>query len=335
MFSAKRLNPYYLFLTLALSVSAVSSLIAHFAHRYPLAAAASLDLILTVPIAWYYFLVRPGFRSKATLGFVTLLGLWRAASLFPDVVPGKIWIGGCLELAISIAVIAGFRASHKSEPVENLDPVDRLRSIFTRFTSSRVVAKVIASEFSVFYYAFGWKLKPHVPFGTCAFSMHERSGANLIVGCIAAVSLVEIVPVHLILANRWSLTAAWVATGLSLWGTALLVAISRAFAVRPMLVSTEGIVVRYGLLFRLHIPVECIQSIELATSLPLGVKVVPKDSPASVYIRFNQSLDAELILGFTKKTKGIGISADDSAGLASALQKLLKAGQESSANRNT
>ena len=319
--SVRRLNPYFLFLAVAVPVSFCASFIAHSTHRFPLAAGASLDLMLTVPAVWYWLLVRPGLRSKTTLVFVALMGLLRAAFLFPDVVPGKVWIGAGMEFALIALVVTSLRRGSPSAD-RIADPVDRLRAIFHRFTPSAVAAKAMASEFSVFYYAFAWKPKPHIPPGTRAFPMHERSGASVLIACLAVISLMEIVPVHLLLAFKWSVTAAWVATGLSIWGAIWMTAMSRAFALRPTLVSSESIVVRYGLLFRLRIPAGSIQSIDAGSDLPAGTRVIPKDAPPSVCIRFKQPLDAEIMFGFTKRLTAIGLSADDAAGFADALRHL-------------
>jgi hypothetical protein len=322
---ANRLNPYFIFMSVAIAVSVIASIIAHLPHPYPVAAGASLDLALTLPAAWYWLLVRPGLRPKGTLIFVALAGLWRAAFLFPQVVSGKVWIGGGMELAIVTAVVLGLRKSRGTESfaAANADPLDRLRDIFAWFTPYRAAAKVMASEFSVIYYGFAWKPKPHIPPGTRGFSMHERSGTSVLFVCLALLSLIEIVPVHLML-NTWSPTAAWIATGLSVWGAVWMMAMSRAFALRPMLVGPDGIVVRYGLLFRLRIPAGCIQSMETGAELPAGIRIVPKGTPPSVFISFTEPLQAELLLGFTRKIGAIGLSADDAAGFTDALNELAR-----------
>ncbi len=321
--AAARFNPYFIFLPVAIAVSVIASGIAHSAQPYPLAAAAVLDLTLTIPVAWYLLLVRPGFRPKSTLIFVALAGLWRASVLFPRVVPGKIWIAGGVELAFIAAIVVGLRNSRRRESLNgaDLDPVDRLREISAGFTPFKAVANAMASEFSVLYYAFMWKPKPHVPPGTRGFSMHERSGASVLLVCVAFVSLLEIVPVHL-LVNTWSPAGAWIATGLSVWGAIAMMGMSRAFALRPTLVSSDGILVRYGLLFRLRIPVDRIQSIETGADCPAGIRVVPRGTPASVCIRFREPLEAEVLLGIRKRISAIGLSADDAAGFMQALNQL-------------
>jgi hypothetical protein len=135
-----------------------------------------------------------------------------------------------------------------------------------------VAAAAVATEFSVLYYALAWKPKPHFPPGMRGFSMHERSGSSVLMLCLAFLSLIEIVPVHLMV-NAWSPTAAWIATGLSIWGAIWMIATSRAFALRPMLVGSESIVVRYGLLFRLRIPVDRIRSVEGGAAQDAGIRI--------------------------------------------------------------
>src|SRR6266853_1454556 len=102
--SKRRLNPYLTFLALTVLISAAASILAHSVidprRRALVGTAASLDLTLTVTFLYYWLLVRPGLRSRTTMLVIALLGLWRASFLFPEVVPGRIWIGGGLELAI-------------------------------------------------------------------------------------------------------------------------------------------------------------------------------------------------------------------------------------------
>lgn len=239
------------------------------------------------------------------------------------VIPGKIWIAGGLELAFIAAVVVGLRKSRgtKSCTSDDLDPLDRLQDILASVTPSRTAAKVIAAEASVLYYAFKWKPKPHIPSGTRGFSMHERSGASVLFLCAAFLSLLEIMPVHLMV-NTWSPAGAWIATGLNGWSAIAIIAMSRAFVLRPTLVGSDGVVVRYGLLFRLRIPVNRIQSIETGADCPTGTRVVPRDTAASVCIRFTEPLEAEFLFGITKRISAIGLSADDGVGLTEALNQL-------------
>lgn len=327
-----KLNPWVLFLGLTLSVSALAAFLAHTPHPYPVDVAICLDLALTIPAAWYLLMVRTGLRSAATVPLIAMIGLWRASLLFPSIVPGKLWIGAGLEVALLGTLIMGLRAARlASAAFDDADPVDRLRAAVTHLFSPQTMnrsdslpAKAMATEFSVFYYAFGWKLKPHIPPASRAFTLHERSGANVLIGCLAAISLLEITPVHLLL-NHWFPAKpfiAWIATGLSLWGAVWMLALCRAFALRPTVVAPDSITVRFGLLFRVKIPAASIATLEYINA-PDGVRVVPKATPASVYIRFREPLNAEFPGGFTRPIEAIGLSADDDLSFREAISQLI------------
>jgi hypothetical protein len=228
---ARRLNPYFSFLAITVFISAVISALAHSItdpSRRPLVGAASaLDLTFTITALYYWLLVRPGLRSRTTMVFVALLGLWRAAFLFPDVIPGKVWIGGGLELAIFAAVGTAILKSRGT--LRESDPVECLRSAFAGFIPVPAAARILAGEFAVLYYGFcTWRAQPHVPPGALAFTMHKRTFVNDLFTAMAFLSLLEIVPVHL-LVNHWSPLAAWIATLISLYGAIWMVALGRAF----------------------------------------------------------------------------------------------------------
>ena len=67
---------------------------------------------------------------------IALLGLWRAAFLFPDVIPGKVWIGVGFELGIFAAVGMALWQSRGAAPEG--DPVERLRAAFAGFILEQV-----------------------------------------------------------------------------------------------------------------------------------------------------------------------------------------------------
>jgi hypothetical protein len=315
-----------LFIGFSILVSAIASWLAHSPHHQPIAVAATMDLALTVPAAWYWLMVRPGLRSKATVAFVACLGFWRASLLFPEVLPNKPWIGMALELMLVAAVVAGWRAVRsQSAAYRDADPLDRLsaaiQSQIARAEAPGFPAKAIATEFSVFYYAFAWRARPHVLFGSQAFSLHNRSGSNVLVACLAGVSVLELVPVHLLL-HHWSATAAWVASGISVWGMVWMVALSRSFALRPTLVSPAAVTVRFGLLFRLTIPAEKILSIEAGSAAPQTARVVPRGAAPSVYIRFTEPLRADFIAGIGRQMSEVALSADNDHMFREALNTL-------------
>lgn len=255
---------------------------------------AVLDMSLTVAGLYYWLVVRPGHRSWLSLGLVAYLGLLRASFAFPEVVPGREWILGGLECAFIAAAGWAWRRSQATS-----DPVARLRAIFGR---------VLATEFAVFYYAFAWRAKPQIPANASAFTLHRKSGFGDLLFFVGLASLLEIVPVHLVV-GHWSRTAAWTLTGLSVYGAIWAVAVARSLELRPTLVAEHDITVRLGLLFELVIPRAAITTI---SSTPIeGARVLPKRGTPTVWITFDRELQATQVLGRTTPVRAIGLAVDE------------------------
>jgi hypothetical protein len=137
--------------------------------------------------------------------------------------------------------------------------------------------------------------------------MHKTSGIADLLLVIAPFSLLEIFPVHL-LAAHWSRTLAWVLTGLGVYGALWIFALGRSFALRPGFVTESEILVRFGLVFRLRIPKDCIETVQRE---PIAHAMrVPRNGSPNVYIRFKQPLEAERFFGLKRPVSAIALSVD-------------------------
>lgn len=122
----------------------------------------------------------------------------------------------------------------------------------------------------------------------------------------------------LFLVSAEGVRAAWIVTGLSLYGALWALALSRSFALRPTLVTANEIVVCFGLLFTLRIPRNVIRAVG-RVPLP-DATVVPRNAQACVFIGFTRPLEARRMLGFTKQLTAIGLHPDDVAAFELALE---------------
>ena len=85
-------------------------------------------------------------------------------------------------------------------------------------------------------------------------------------------------------------------------------ALGRSFALRPGFIGESEIVVRFGLVFSLRIPKDCIKTVRRE---PIdGALRVPRNGTPSIYFEFTQPLEAERILGFRKQVTAIGLAVD-------------------------
>ncbi len=322
---ARLRNSQLTFLALGLLANVLASVAVHRAagaERYRLVAfGAALDMTVTVTALYYWLIVRPGLRRKSSLVFVALMCLTRAAFALPDVIPGRALIGAGAEIALVAALAISFRRARRlSADRPDTDPVERIRAVLSGIVPFRTAERALAGEFSILYYLFAWRAKPHVPAGSRPFTLHKQSGVNDLFLMVGLLSLLEVGPVHLVIA-RWSVTGAWILTGLSLYGMLWAVALSRSFAMRPTLVSDRGILLRFGLLFSLWVPVESIRSIS-ATPVP-GAVPVPRNTSGNLFIEFTEPLEAEKMLGFTTRISAVAIRADDAQSFRDTLLELM------------
>lgn len=325
-FRDRRLNPYLVFLAIAALVAITESVIAHSIidpdRHARIGIFATLDLTLVVPALYYWLLVKSGRRSMITMFFVAVMGLWRAAFLFPEVIPGKIWIGSVLEAALLAA--AGTALWESRRVFGGSDPVELLRDTFGRIIPVPAIARIMASECAVLYYGlFSWRARQHVPVGTLAFTMDGQSTDGSLFLGLGILSLLEIAPAHLIV-RHWSAATAWVFTGLSLYGSIWMVAIARSLRLRPALVSLNGIAVRYGLLFNLWIPASRIRAVRFAGDRTPGAYIIPRRTDPEIYLEFTEPLNAGLLAGLHKLITAIGLTVDDPGGFKTAIQDLWK-----------
>jgi hypothetical protein len=315
--AARRLNPQLVFLALAVSINLLVMFVARHADPSRLRSVtvgAVLDMTVTVPALYYFLVVRRGSGTLASLAVIALLSLWRASFAFPGVVPGRVWIGAALECFAIAAIVTGIRQARRAKT--DSDPASRIRAAARGILPFSFASHMLAGELTVLYYGLAWRAKPHIAEGSRAFTLHRRSGIHDILLFTGLASLLEILPVHLVLAH-WSTTAAWIATSLSLYGAFWLAALSRSFELRPTLVSSSEILLRLGLMSELRIPVSAIGAI--SKNIPADALTLPRRTTPELYMEFTYPLQLEKALGMRRNVTGIAVSADDSAGFEEAV----------------
>ncbi len=266
---------------------------------------AAFDLTVTVTVLYYRLIVRPGLRARGSLVAMAALGVLRASFAFPDVIPGRELLAAGLECALVAALWLGFRR-HPSR-----DPVERFRGALARFLPFATAERALASEFSVLYYAFAWRVDPDVPEGGRSFTLYRRSGFADLILCMGLAAGLELLPVHLLL-HRWNPTAAWALSALSVYGAIWMTGLYRSLPRRPSYAEDSGITIRLGLFFSLTIPRDSIRRIG-SDSVP-GELRLPRGSEPNVRIEFTEPLLAERVFGLRKAVTCLAFAVDEPYG---------------------
>ena len=253
----------------------------------PLVIAGSVaDLLVSIPVAYYFLLIRPGVQPLLTIIPVFLGGLLRVSYLVPLAGWWKFCAGAICEIG--------------------------LLYFLARKGKSSLAARILVSEFSILQLALtGFWPTREVAFEGEAFTIHRESGATLILRCLAGISFIEAVCVHLAVHN-WSARVAWGLTAVSVYGALFLLALARGFELRPLVVTSDGILFRAGLLWGASVKRASVSTIERVSGCDneLSRLRIAMFAEPNVLITFGDDQRAEGLYGRTKIIRQIAISLD-------------------------
>ncbi|MGY0408768.1 MAG: hypothetical protein ACWIPJ_10515, partial [Polaribacter sp.] len=147
----------------------------------------------------------------------------------------------------------------KKKNGENADFFTVLKKVTFELVPNKI-SIALATEIAVLYYGFfNWKkriLKNN------EFSYHKESGTITVLVAFMVSGAIEIFILHKLLL-KWSSTAAWILTAISLYTVIQIYGILRSLPKRPFIIEKNGIFLRYGILSETHINFKTIESIEI------------------------------------------------------------------------
>jgi hypothetical protein len=322
-----RRTRYAGFLLLAVTInvvdSAITRSIADPGKRALVAAAATADLVLVVSALYYWLLVRPGIRGRGSLVPVFLLGALHASMLYPNARVLAASVGGLCEAGLIGYVAVWVRRRSRGEAREE-DAADAIRAVLESIFPAPGAARLIAMELSILYYAlFSWRAKPKIPAGAHAFTLHKKSGCVELFYVIALVSLMETLPVHLLI-GHWSRLWAWIASSVSLYGMIWMIGVARSISLRPSLAGPEYLDLKFGLLFRLRLRRGDIATVRPATAADAaGAVAIPRRGEPNVCIELTRTAAAEGPFGTHKTVNRVVLAVDEDPDVLLALGRLL------------
>ncbi len=233
------------------------------------ATAITIDLTLTLPLAYLFFI------RKTRISRLTVLGLFIFGIIFASfILPAdnrnflgwiKLFAFPVLELG-SLSYV-GFifyksRKTYQSLNQKSGDVLEILRKTLAQ-EFPIVAANALTFEIAVFYYAvISWKAKR----GENTFTYHKKSGVVPLLSVVIFIVAVETLVAHVLIALR-SETFAWILTIISVYFLFQVFAHLKAVLQRPIEVTGDKIFLRYGIFGDAVIDLENIERIE-NTSAP-------------------------------------------------------------------
>lgn len=261
----------------------------------------TFDLTITVPLLYWFFVVRTKKAPAITLAPVFVICTLAATALVPRAQQQFVRDLGrfavpLAEIAVAAAIVHRIRRGRGWNPIENR------------------VFDIVESELTMVFYAVaGWRMKPAAVEGR-AITFHERSGWGGILAAIFVLIAAEGIGMHLLL-GMWSPYAAWTWTALDLWAVLWLLGDYHALRLGRSSLTEDALNIQLGMRWSVSVPLASIESIQ-----PIAgesewkrrdvLKVAILDEPRWL-VTLREPVIAKGLVGLRKEVRALALLPDD------------------------
>ncbi|MGH7566885.1 MAG: hypothetical protein ACREK2_08655 [Gemmatimonadota bacterium] len=291
-------------------------------HPELLADALTLDLVVTVPLAYWFLAVRGAGWPRLSVLPVFVLSVV-TTRLVPGLDAGRLlhwleWVAIPAELFLLTIVarraVAMSRAMRRSE---GSDALESLRGAALELVEMERAAEIIAYEAAVLWYALAGGGSRGTHPGAESFGVRKRSGYGPILVALLFAAAAEAIAVHM-LVRHWSAVAAWILTALTAYAVVWLIGDFRALGRRSILLTDDELVVRLGLRWSLRVPLARIRAVRGTAGRPGPDHPSGPGHLRAVILGAERQvveLDSELVAtgfyGIRRRVRSIGLSVDE------------------------
>ncbi|HST61297.1 MAG TPA: hypothetical protein VLK84_21515 [Longimicrobium sp.] len=298
-----------------------------------LSGAVTADLLVTVPLLYWFRVVRRTRVPAITIVPLIAIGAATAYLILPERYHGWLAVAAlalpalaeAAVLATAVVRTRGMIRRMRAAP-RAVDPFDTFRAALQATVRSRIVAHAIATEVALVWYALlSWRSKPRVGDGELAFTNDRRTGAAGLLFGLAVASLMEIPITHVLIAHEnpplaWGLS---IAGGYSLlW----MLGFARALRLHPVTLGADAMRVRVGLIWDVTVPYAAIGAVDDAPRQPVdrnarGYLYAAFAGTPQTLLTLDEPVDAHGIYGQRKRgVRRIGVYVDEPAAFRDALR---------------
>jgi len=277
-------------------------------HPRAIRAAVVFDLCVVPAALWWALVVRRGLARPRTIARVALASVALCAVLFGREVR---LLAVPLELALLWVAVASVRRALRAR--QSVDAASALREGLTDALGSSAVARAVATELSIFWYAlFSWGRR--APPG---FTAYKRAGWIAIYVAILLACVAEAIPLHFLF-RRWGTLAAALSVTVHVYTALWLIGDLRALVLRPLRIERGVLLLRIGLRWEVDVALEAIVAVERpvkSAGLKLGVLGTP-----NLALRLREPMEVLGPFGIRRTSDTLLLQVDDPEALAAALQ---------------
>ncbi|SFT41552.1 hypothetical protein SAMN05216474_0436 [Lishizhenia tianjinensis] len=237
-------------------------------HADSLAMGITFDLLIVGPILYFLF-IRKTSIPNTTVVPIFILGIVVCSLIIPVENQHylnlfKSWVLPVVEIFVLTFFIYKTRKAVKSfqhKKHESIDFYDALKLTCSEILPRRVVNPVV-TEIAVLFYGFIYwrkrKLKEN------EFTYHKDNGAVTLYFALLFIVALETITLHVLL-SKWSTTAAWILTLLSVYSGIQIFGFVKAMFKRPIYLKNNTLYLRYGIMKETTLNLANIESIEVSS----------------------------------------------------------------------
>ena len=280
-----------------------------------------IDLLITAPLI-YLFLIRKKTISKYTVLRVVSLGIIMSGIILNTesnqlISIVKQWLAPMIEAIVFSIIIRKFYLANKKTKTLNSGSIDFLthsRVVLAEAFGNHKVGSVVATEASMFYYAFLSK-KNNKCSEDLHFTSYKESAIIAIFYAFMMAIVVETLALHFLL-MLVSPILAWVLTGLSLYTCIQLFAHIRAITSRVIKINNSILELHMGLAADAEIHLSNIKSIEIISKESMikdtvKISLIKKLEPQNILIELYETVEITKLYGIKRYSKRISFYVDE------------------------
>lgn len=286
-----------------------------------LSLAITLDIVIGIPVLFYFFVIRKFKLKLATILVAYLVAVGVAGWILPNEHEGYLaWFE--FSLIFSEAILVGFLIFNIRKIVKVYQIESETRNDFIlnlEASLKKVIGKAVGpmvGEIAMLRYAFFfWKIKSeHLP-TQYPYTVHKKSGVGAMIGALMMATIAEATGVHLLLAD-WNYTLAIILLILSIYSFIFLIGYVVAIYKRPTIIENNQLTLRIGFVWYAVINLDNIERVELVKRIDeedksiLNVASAILTSP-NILITLKEPIQLTWLYGIKKTSTKLAIFMDE------------------------
>jgi hypothetical protein len=231
--------------------------------------AVGIDLLIILPILYYFLIIKRLKQHILTLVFGVSLSITAAHFILPKTHYFIIEYAEKLLIVLEILFIGYVLIKLKSIiqeyrilNVARQDFVSNIKKSFQKHIGTSPLMSFLLSELIMLRYGLFFWLRTKKKAADNDFTMHQNSGFIALFSVLIFISGIEYFVAHL-LVSKYNETAAWILTAISAYSLIFLIAHLFAVIDQRIIIETDKILVRVGLFWDFEIQKKDIAKVEM------------------------------------------------------------------------